>query len=290
MEDHKITYIKIDEINIPNPRVRNRLIAEEITQNIKKVGLKRPIKVRSIEETSDGKKYSLVCGQGRLEAFIEADEEYIPAIVTDISAEDAYISSLVENIARRHYSSVELVQKIKYLKDNGYSEQDIAQKTSLDKNYIRGIIKLVEYGEERLVKSVENGITPLYIALKIATENDIAVQNSLIEAQEQGELGPSKLAAVQKMLAERKLYGKGRTKISRNKMTVTQDELFALYEMNVKQKRKIINKANYVNNLLYMSAAALKKLFNDNNFINQLKVEGISEIPKQIKELISTVK
>jgi len=38
-----ITLIPIDEINILNPRIRNQVIAEEIRQNILKVGLKRPI-------------------------------------------------------------------------------------------------------------------------------------------------------------------------------------------------------------------------------------------------------
>jgi ParB family chromosome partitioning protein len=290
MENKKIAYIRISEINILNPRVRNRLVAEEISQNIKKVGLKRPIKVRMKEDLTGDKKYDLVCGQGRLEAFMEAGEEYIPAIVTSISAEDACISSLVENIARRHYNSVELIQKIKYLRDNGYGVQDIAQKTSLDKNYLYGIIKLIDHGEERLIKSVESGITPLYIAIKIATENDIEVQNALVEAQEKGNLSLSKLSAIQKLQAQRKLYGKGRAKVSRNKMSITSDELFLLCESNVKQKKKIIMRANYVNNLLYMSAAALKILFNDNNFINQLKVEGFIEIPKQIKELVGMVK
>jgi ParB family chromosome partitioning protein len=290
MDTEHIEFIKIDEINILNPRTRNRLIEEEIRQNIEKVGLKRPRKVRMKEELSDGKKYDLVCGQGRLEAFIEAGEEYIPAIITNISAEDACISSLVENIARRHYSSVELVHKIKYLKDSGYNEQDIAHKTNLDKNYIHGIIKLLENSEIRLIKSVESGIMPLYIALKIITEEDSEVQKALIEAYENGNLGAAKLASIQKLLSQRKQYGKGRAKISRNKTAITADELLEIYENNVKNKRKMINRATYVNNLLDMSAAALKKLFSDNNFINQIKVEGFAEIPKQIQEFISMVK
>lgn len=62
-----ITIIPIEEINILNPRVRNKVIAEGIKQNIREVGLKRPI---TVTPRKDGKKYDLVCGQGRLEAFI----------------------------------------------------------------------------------------------------------------------------------------------------------------------------------------------------------------------------
>ena len=45
MEQDSVTLIPIEEINILNPRVRNTLIAEGIRQNIRSVGLKRPITV-----------------------------------------------------------------------------------------------------------------------------------------------------------------------------------------------------------------------------------------------------
>ena len=51
-----ITIIPIEEINILNPRVRNKVIAEGIKQNIREVGLKRPI---TVTPRKDGKKYDL---------------------------------------------------------------------------------------------------------------------------------------------------------------------------------------------------------------------------------------
>ena len=57
-----------------------------------------------------------MCGQGRLEAYIAAGEKEIPAIIKMVSAEDAHIMSLVENIARRNNNALELLQSIKYLK------------------------------------------------------------------------------------------------------------------------------------------------------------------------------
>lgn len=289
MENNIVHLININEIYILNPRERNRLIAGEISQNILRVGLKRPITVREREYEEDGKKYDLVCGQGRLEAFIEAGVEYIPAIISSMSAEDACISSLVENIARRNYTSIELIRQIKYLKDNGYSEVEISQKTSLDKNYIHGILKLIENGEERLIRSVESGLTPLYIALKIATESDVEVQQALLDAQEKGKLGAAKLASIQKLLTKRALYGKGRATVSRNKTAVNSDDILVLYENSIRHKRKIIRRSDFITNILYMTIAALKKVCVDNNFQNQLKVEGLGEIPKRVKELIGVV-
>ena len=174
MEHGAIALISIEDIHILNPRVRNQIIAEEIRQNIRSIGLKRPITVAPRKDTKNGKKYDLVCGQGRIEAFIAAGETEIPAIVREVSEEDAHIMSLVENIARRNNSALELLQSIKYLKGQGYADDTIAAKTNLGKDYIRGIIRLLEEGEEYLVNAVEKGRIPLYQALNIAAEDDAA--------------------------------------------------------------------------------------------------------------------
>ena len=93
-----IILISIEDIHILNPRVRNQIIAEEIRQNIRSVGLKRPITVSPRNDAKSGKKYDLVCGQGRLEAYISAGETEIPCVVRKVSEEDAHIMSLVENM------------------------------------------------------------------------------------------------------------------------------------------------------------------------------------------------
>ncbi len=48
-------------------------------------------------------RYVLVCSEGRLNAFSILGETHIPALVVDVSDEDAFIMSLAENIARRGY-------------------------------------------------------------------------------------------------------------------------------------------------------------------------------------------
>ncbi len=95
MEHERITLIPVDDIHILNPRTRSQAIAEEIRQNIHSVGLKRPITVTPKRVPKGGKKYDLVCGQGRLEAYIAAGEIEIPSIIKDVSEEDAHIMSLI---------------------------------------------------------------------------------------------------------------------------------------------------------------------------------------------------
>ena len=60
--------IPIDRITVINPRVRNKKIFKEIISNIAELGLKKPITVTRRDDT-DGPRYDLVCGQGRLEAY-----------------------------------------------------------------------------------------------------------------------------------------------------------------------------------------------------------------------------
>jgi len=289
MEQKSVKLIPVGEINIINPRVRNQIIAEEIRQNIQSLGLKRPITVTPRPEIKNGKKYNLVCGQGRLEAFIEAGEEEIPALVIDASSEDAHIMSLIENIARRNNSSLELLQSIKYLKSLGYDENEIAAKTTLGREYIHGIIRLLETGEERLVNALEKGRIPLYIALKIASEDDSAVQRALAEAHETGQLSGGKLVAVQKLLDRRKLYGKSLSGPTRQKSDLSTEELVAFYNSSLKSKKRLLAKADYIKQVLMFSTAALNQLLNDIHFTNQLKAEGLNDIPKQLSDLLGGV-
>lgn len=290
MEQNSVELIPISEINILNPRVRNQLIAEEIRRNIQSLGLKRPITVTPQTEIKNGKKFNLVCGQGRLEAYVEAGEKEIPALVIDASSEDAHIMSLIENIARRNNSSLELLQSIKYLKNLGYDENEIAAKTTLSRDYIHGIIKLLENGEERLVNALEKGRIPLYIALKIATEDDTAIQRALAEAHETGQLSGGKLITVQKMLDRRKLYGKKLSGPSKQNSIQSTEDLVAFYESSLKSKKRLRAKADYIKQVLMLSTAALNQLLNDIHFTNQLKAEGLSDIPKQLSELLEGVK
>ena len=93
--------IPVDQIVVLNPRDRNGRVFEEIVGNIKKIGLKKPVTVTPRDDLEDGKRYLLICGEGRLKAFKSLGEKEIPALVVAVNDEDAFIMSLTENIARR---------------------------------------------------------------------------------------------------------------------------------------------------------------------------------------------
>lgn len=183
----KIQMIPVDKVNVLNPRVRNKKVFGEIADNIEQVGLKRPITVTPCKSGAQGKDYDLVCGQGRLEAFIAHGQEEIPAVIIDASEEDALVMSLVENLARRQHNAVDLLKGIEVLQKNGYSPKEIAEKTGLTHEYVSEIQKLIERGEERLISAVESGQMPLNLAVKIALSPGNE-QHALQEAYENKQL------------------------------------------------------------------------------------------------------
>jgi ParB family chromosome partitioning protein len=188
----KIQQIPLEKITVINPRARNRKVFEDIVRSIERLGLKRPISV--IPKPGEAGEYYLVCGQGRLEAFRTLGQVAIPALVMDATEEDGSVMSMVENIARRQHRAIDLLHDIEGMKRRGHSELEIARKTDLTVEYVRGVVHLLENGEHRLLSAVESGAIPLTIAIQIASSADDDVQDALQKAYESGDLKGKKLA------------------------------------------------------------------------------------------------
>ncbi len=116
-----VQMVPIDQINFLNPRSRNKPVFQSIVSSISNLGLKRPVTVVRRHDPGDGKPYDLVCGQGRIEAFIALGQTLVPAIVIDASREECFLMSLVENVARRAHRPLELLREVSALKARGGS-------------------------------------------------------------------------------------------------------------------------------------------------------------------------
>ena len=64
-----VTLVPINRIEILNSRDRNMKVFEEIVDNIRAIGLKKPITVAERPGDDGDPRYVLVCGEGRLNAF-----------------------------------------------------------------------------------------------------------------------------------------------------------------------------------------------------------------------------
>lgn len=284
-----IRMVPIAAITVLNPRARNRKVFQELVTSIRHLGLKKPI---TVAERTDGSGYDLVCGQGRLEAFAALGQTQIPAIVVEVSQEDCFVMSLVENLARRQHSPLELIRDIGALRERGYSITEIAKKTDFSDEYISTICYLLDHGEERLIVGVERGVIPASIAMEIARAKEQDVQVALAEAYEQKSLPGNQVMAIRRIIEQRNAIGKsmgrlgGRTYL-RGKRPVTADVLVRAYQKEVARQRLTVKKATVTQHRLLFVVNGLKRLLADEHFATLLRAEGVVSLPKPIAERLA---
>jgi ParB family chromosome partitioning protein len=288
----RVKNIPIDQIRFLNPRVRNRRNFQEIVQSIANVGLKRPITVSPRKSSEDSASYDLVCGQGRIEAFMQLGQTEIPAIVIEAEEADCLVMSLVENCARRQHRAVDLLQDISTLRGRGYSDREIAPKIGVSVEYIHMIGTLLEKGEERLLTAVEAGILPLNMAIEIARSNDEDVQEALTQAYTQKKLRGKKLVAVRRILEQRRrrgkhLHGNRFGRRDGAKRPITGESIIRVYRQEADRQKLLVKKAEVTQSRLLFIVEAIRELRDDENFANLLKAERLDTMPAFLKERIA---
>jgi ParB family chromosome partitioning protein len=283
-----VQMIPVHQINVLNPRSRNRVIFQGIVSNISNLGLKKPITVSRRVDATDGKPYDLVCGQGRLEAFVALGQSEIPAIVRDSSREECFLMSLVENVARRQLRPLELLREISSLKSRGYSTAEIAHKIDIHKTYVSGITHLLKNGEERLLTAVDKGRVPLSVAMQIASADEEGIQKALHQAYEDKTLRGRKLLTVRRIVEMRKNNGKSFSHGPRRRNNGLQsaEALVRVYRQEADRQKLLLKKARLTEHRLLFIVSALRNLFLDENFVTLLRAEELDTLPVYLAEKI----
>ena len=288
-EEKDVIMVPVQSVRIVNPRVRDRRKFEQIVHNISVVGLKRPITVMEGKPGPDGAPtYDLVCGQGRLEAFIALGQMEIPEVVRRMSKTDGLIASLVENIARRRVRAIDQIRLIQWMQEQGNSLDDIARKTGLGESYLHGILKLLSQGEERVLDAVLHGRLPITIAVSIAGTDDEAAQRMLLEAYERKEMKQTTLSVFRKLLDQRNCFGKTYSKDARMgpRRRTTADGLILAYKQETQRQKLMVRKASACETRLLSLTAAFTALLADENFATLLRAEDLNTLPKFIVERV----
>jgi ParB family chromosome partitioning protein len=276
--------IQIDKVLVANPRSRNQVKFRELVASIEAVGLKRPILVNNHASPGGAFQYELVCGQGRLEACTVLGKTTIAAFVTDVTREQLYLMSLVENIARRPPSNRALLLEFRSLIERGYKAEQIAQKLGIDKSHAYGIAQLLKQGENVLIEAVDAGRIPIRIAIIISTGTNEEVQAALIEAYEkEGFRGP-KLASARRIVAMRLARDRGAGKTSAGQRKLTAKVLIEEYEGHVQRQRSAVARLKAVSHRLMILSTAMKRLLQDENFVTLLRAESIHDMPSRLAD------
>lgn len=280
MNSSEVKMIPISQIDILNPRTRNRKIFANVVSSISNLGLKKPITV-SIQPGSDPVRYYLACGQGRMEAYIKLGQTEIPAFVIEASEQECMLISLVENIARRHQKPLELFERIIDLKQRGYSNAVIGKKINLSGDSVGGILKLLENKEEGLIRAVLQERIPITVAIQIAGVPNEQAKEAIQKAFESGELKGHNIKSVKRISELRNLFGK-QLNPPRQQNTgenVTGKSIVEAIKKEADRRKLLIKTADYRKNQRLFIEKALKNLADDKNFINLLRAVGVQDMP-----------
>lgn len=282
----EIVMVPIEQIRILNPRHRDKAKFEQLVESIRNLGLKKPIQV-SLRSAQEGAEpgYDLVCGQGRLEAYLALGHREIPAVVVEVPKEERLLRSLVENMARRLPPPLALMNEIERLKDQGYSNVEIGKKLDISDSTIGGYLALKKAGEERLLDAAINGRIPLSVAMDIAKTDSPEMQRELLKAYESKQITGVSIRTIKRLMDQRQFVGKEREANPRAKKTRTSAEgLINAYRRESQKQKLMVKKARLCEAKLTFTVTALKKLLVDENFITLLRAESIAQMPKYLHD------
>jgi len=122
---------------------------ENLAASIKEHGLIQPITVRDISDNIDKNIYMIVAGERRYRACKLLGWTEIPAIVRDLTDEEASAIMLTENVTRQDLDPID--EGIAYksrMNVFGWSVNDISEKTGISTTRIRFRLKLLNLNKE----------------------------------------------------------------------------------------------------------------------------------------------
>jgi ParB family chromosome partitioning protein len=290
MSERKYRLIPLDQIRVLNSRNRDQKQFDENKRSIGTIGLLKPIVVNERNHKKDGF-YELVCGEGRYLAHKNLGKDRIPAEVINCDKKTALLYSLVENIARVPPNTMWYAREMKRMKDAGLSIQQICKITGKDDSYVGNYINLVEMGEERLIKGVEQGLFSMSFAAIVARGSSEEIQNVLMDAFDSGMISSSNASRVKSLIELRFNRGKQAMKKKTPDSTKAADSEKADYSLKdlkrditkaTEEKEKFVREASARENRVLALLDGLQSLWQNPLVLGILKEESLLEKPELI--------
>lgn len=114
---------------------------EELVASIRATGVVQPIVVRPV----GGGRFQLIAGQRRWEASRRAGKTAIPAVVREVSDQQAMELTIIENLQRQDLNPMEQARAFDRLgREFGLTQEQMAQRTGIDRATVSNYIRLLK--------------------------------------------------------------------------------------------------------------------------------------------------
>jgi len=279
--ERTFTLIRVDLIDVVTSRGRG---VRQFKANVKSIadnGLYKPIVVNARNFAKSGR-YELVCGEGRLRAHKELGRESIKSEVVNVDLASAHIMALGENMTKCPPQSIEFAYALLEMHRQGSSIADLERITGFSGQYVRSYLLLVQQGEERLIKGVEQGIFTLDFAMRVSESPDGAIQHVLMDAFDKKMITARHVDDVRKILIDRSRQGsklKGGTNKSSSRQAYSVDDLKRDIARLTKEKEQFVTEAQSRETRLFVLVEALRRLRSAPDFRELLQRHRLDQIP-----------
>ena len=129
----------------PNPEQPRQIFSEEalaeLAESIRTQGVLQPILVRPVGGSEE--KYEIVAGERRWRASQLAGQRTIPAMIREMSAEQALAIALIENLQREDLNPMEEAAGFRELRDRfGLSQEEISSRVGKSRSAVANTLRL----------------------------------------------------------------------------------------------------------------------------------------------------
>lgn len=149
---------------------------EQLADSIRSKGVLQPIVVR---RPADGLQYEIIAGERRWRAAQLAGISNVPAIVREVSDQDAMALALIENIQREDLNPIEEAKALKRLADSlNLTHLEVAEAVGKSRTSITNLLRLLSLSEPVQImleeKRIEMGHARALLTLSASLQNQIA--------------------------------------------------------------------------------------------------------------------
>ena len=185
---------------------------EELAASIKAQGVMQPIVIRSV---SAGR-YEIIAGERRWRASQLAGLSEIPAVIREVSDEDAIAMALIENIQRENLNPIEEAIALKRLQEEfELTQQEVADAVGKSRVTVANLLRLISLTPD-VKKMLEHGDLEMGHARALLSLNDQKQIDAARQVVQKGMTVRQTEALVRNLLKDHQPKGSKNPKLDAN--------------------------------------------------------------------------